>query len=109
MRASRRTRGSKSALLAAAAALTTLLVVHAATSWIAPGSGNWTIAVNWSAGVPVAGSDVFINHADSTSRTITYNYTGASILFNSMTVNNFGTGSNTFSQPANTLNTSTET
>ena len=54
-------------------------------SWTAPGSGNWSNPANWSTGVPAAGQDV--NIANGTNPTVSYDYTGANVTLNSLTLN----------------------
>src|SRR4051812_35468116 len=101
-----RWRASRAWLLGAAAlaAMPTPWALGASSSWTFNGNGNWTLAANWLGGAPATASDAFIIHNDAINRTITYNYSGASIQFNSLTVDNSGTGSNLFSQSNNTFN-----
>jgi hypothetical protein len=74
----------------------------ATDSWVAD-SGNWSIAGNWSIGVPTATADVFIVQSDLVDRSVTYDYAGPSISLNSLTVDNTGGGTNTLSQADNNL------
>src|SRR5689334_6715118 len=109
LRAGRRAGRASSWLFAAVVAAAPAGAQAQTSSWTHNASGNWTVASNWVGGVPVDGSDIYIIHNDAISRTITYNYTGASINFNSLTVDNTGTGTELFSQSANTFNCSNET
>jgi hypothetical protein len=81
----------------------------ATSSWTFAGSGNWTVNSNWAGGTPIAASDAVISHNDAINRTIGYDYGGASIQLNTMTVNNSGTGSEIFSQGGKVLNVFDET
>jgi hypothetical protein len=72
------------------------------------GSDNWSVAGNWSAGVPGAGSDASISEADGVSRTVNYDYTGSPVTLNSLTVDltgGTGAATNTLSIADNDLTT----
>src|SRR5439155_20704658 len=96
-------------LMAAAMAAAPVTKVAALPNWTFAGSGSWTVASNWLGGVPTSSNNINIVHAVGVNRTITYDYTGASILFATMSVENTGTGSALFSQSANTFNSANET
>src|SRR5205823_192018 len=100
----RRKCGKRFYLIAAAISATPAITGAANSSWTFNGSGNWTLTGNWLGGTPVAGSDVFSRHSDAINRTITYDYAGASIQFNSFQIDQTGTGSEIFSQSTNTFN-----
>src|SRR5437764_14740282 len=104
-----RRRRAASCAMAALASLPSL--AHAiSTTWTFAGSGNWSVASNWNPGVPGAGSDVALTTNGTINRTVNYDYAGASIQFNSLSISNFGFGSGLmiFSQAANTFNCITE-
>src|SRR5207302_258297 len=73
------------------------------------GSGNWNVGGNWTAGVPVAGSDANIIENDAINRVVTYDYTGVAVTLSALTLDNAGSGLNTLSQSANVLNSASET
>jgi hypothetical protein len=77
------------------------------------GSGIWTSTDNadWSLGhPPAAGDNADIINSDSTSRGIAYAYTGPVIALNTLTVANFGSGTNLLSinEPGTVLSCQTE-
>src|SRR5438874_10133754 len=91
-------------MAAAAAALWSAAPAHAViTTWSFNGSGNWSLASNWSNGVPGANFDVGIPQNDAISRTVTYDYAGPAITLTSLTIYNTGSGVNSLSQSANNL------
>jgi hypothetical protein len=96
------------AILAAATAVGPIGVAPALgqDQWIA-GDGNWSVPGNWSPGnVPGAGDDVDITFTDGVNRTVNYDYTGAPVTLNSLTVNltnSIGTSSSVLSMSANAL------
>src|SRR5438876_8917898 len=102
---SRRCSRVQKRLLLATAALASLPSVSRAvvTYWTFNGSGNWSVASNWNNGAPGAASDAALEAFDAINRTINYDYGGASIQFNSLTIAN-NSGSAIFSQSANTFN-----
>ena len=108
LRKKRRNGRARSWLVVAALAAAPASALAAKTTWTFSGNGSWTVASNWLGGTPVNGSDVFIRDNDAINRTISYDYSGASIQFNTVTVENSGTGSDAFSQSANTFNSVTE-
>jgi hypothetical protein len=76
--------------------------------------GNWSTAANWtnsSSGhtVPAQSDTVDIINSDTTSRTITYDYTGSAVVLTSLYIGNQGTGTNSLSMTGNTLKASSET
>src|SRR5581483_5494865 len=86
-----------------------LCALGATSSWTFAGNGNWSVSSNWVGGVPAAGTDAVIAHADGTNRVINYDYGGASIQLNSLTVNNTGVGSEIFSQGGKQITVLSET
>jgi hypothetical protein len=71
----------------------------ATETWTAD-NGDWDTASNWNNGAgPVPGSNdtVDITNNDSISRTVTYNYTGSVVTLESLTIDNYGIGTNTLS------------
>ncbi len=83
----------------------------AATSTWTDGSGNWSLAANWSGGVPVAASVVNITLTDGVGRNITYDYTGAPVTLGTLTVDltNFtGSATTLLSMSANNITTAGE-
>ncbi|MGD0767930.1 MAG: hypothetical protein ABSB42_07005 [Tepidisphaeraceae bacterium] len=98
----RRRRGIGLLAMAAASAVCLQMshrALGATETWTA-GSGNWATTANWNSGagpVPAAGDTVNITNDDSTSRIITYNYTGSAITLGSLTIDNDGLGTNTLS------------
>jgi hypothetical protein len=81
---------------------------RAATDFWNTGSGNWNTALNWTSGVPTAGKDVYIVESDSVDRVVSYDYGGATMTLNSLTLDNLGAGTNTLAQAAQYLNVTTE-
>ena len=71
-----------------------------ASFWNVPTNGNWTVGSNWLNGVPVSGSDAYVEHTDNFARTVTYNYTGGSIQFDSLQLDHAGNGVTEFAQIA---------
>jgi hypothetical protein len=93
--------------LAAVLLLLSASVVRATDNWI-DGSDNWSVPGNWSSGVPGAGTDASISDTDGISRTVNYDYSGAPVALNSLTVDLTGGTSeatNTLSIPGNNLTT----
>jgi hypothetical protein len=97
---------------ALAMALTSLFVWRANGSLAATrswndGSGNWSVAGNWSpAGVPTAGDTANITLTDGISRTINYDYTGPAITLGNLIVdlqNYTGADTTTFAMTTNNL------
>ena len=78
MRSSTSARIARRAILftAALSAIPTSTQAASGSSWTFNGNGNWNTASNWFGGVPVAGSDVFITHANAINHTVTYDYGG---------------------------------
>jgi hypothetical protein len=78
--------------------------------------GNWSVAGNWNpASVPGAGDDVSIAFSDLVNRTINYDYTGAPVALDSLTLDmtnfsggNSGTASSVLTMSANNLTANTE-
>src|SRR5689334_4703715 len=111
----RRVRSTNLRVAAAAAALTSVVgVVHpalgVATNWTFNGSGNWSVASNWSLAVPFQNADTNISFNDAIARTINYDYTGAQVTLNSLVLNNNNsTGATTLSQPGGIVTTLAET
>src|SRR5437762_7657173 len=98
-RAVRRICRRSAVVMAAASALWHTAPAHAViTTWSFNGSGNWSLASNWSNGVPGANFDVGIQQNDAITRTVTYDYVGPAITLTSLTIYNAGSGVNTFSQ-----------
>jgi hypothetical protein len=99
-------------LTAAASVLCPAVLAFAGSDSWSAGDGNWSEADNWSpANVPEAGDDVDIEFADGVNRTINYDYTGAPVTLNSLTLDltNFsGTTSSVLSISANNLTANTE-
>ena len=75
----------------------------AADSWT-DGTGNWSLAANWSAGVPTSLS-VSISNNDAVNRTVTYDYTGSPVTLGQIGINNSGGGTDTLSMPGHVLTT----
>jgi hypothetical protein len=95
-------------LLAIFSLLLPAIGARATSTWNV-GSGNWSVAGNWSpSGVPGASAVVDITNSDAINRTITYDYTGAAVTLNLLTVDNSGGGTDTFSMPANNLTSTAE-
>ena len=70
-------------------------------------SGSWTLSTNWTpSGTPATGDVIEIENSDSTSRTITYDYTGAAVSLSELFLDNTGTGTDTLSMTANNLTVS---
>src|SRR5262249_30502269 len=75
-------------------------------------TGNWSTTTNWSAtsptgadnaGIPAAASDVFVT-TDSATHALTYDYTGAAIELNLLSISSASISS-MFNMSANTLTT----
>jgi hypothetical protein len=81
--------------LVLAAIAATPLVAHADKTWkAAVTSGGWTVPSNWNEGaIPLNTDNVFIVHADATSRSISYVGSYSSNL--RLDVDNSGSGTNT--------------
>ena len=101
--------------------LATLCFAAAAVPWPAlavekdwkttVGSGSWSTLFpgNWLQGaIPAAGDDAYIVHNDAINRIVTYDYTGGPITLGSVHLDNTGAGTNTLSQSANVLSSTTE-
>ncbi|MDP9174241.1 MAG: hypothetical protein M3O30_10310 [Planctomycetota bacterium] len=77
-------------------------------SWIGTTSGNWTDNTQWSTGnAPSANQDVNITNAYTGTQTITYDYAGPAITFNSVTVDATTGGTNVLAMSTNTLTVGT--
>src|SRR5438309_1212030 len=71
------------------------------------GSGNWSNAGNWTAGVPGNSSDGLIVEADAVNRVVTYDYNPVfPVTLLSLRVDNTGTGVNTLTQGSTTFSLS---
>src|SRR5580658_5822296 len=82
-------------LAAAAVSLPTVALASTTRNWIA-GSSNWNTPGNWNpTGVPAAGDSVNIINNDSSSRVITYNYSGMPVTLVGMLLSDTGGGSDT--------------
>src|SRR5277367_44352 len=87
--------------LAALAAMASLPAFVSANpqnrNWIA-GSSDWNTAGNWSpTGVPLNGDSADIINADSSSRTITYDYPGPAATLLALYLDNHGGGTDILS------------
>lgn len=86
------------------------LSLHAAdSSWTWIGSGSWSTASHWTAGIPAANDRAFITHSDAIDRTVTYDYEGISLGLSGVTIDNQGSGSTILTQSAHLLTTSSLT
>ena len=70
-----------------------LSVPGAMRTWIASsGAGSWSVAGNWSpSGAPDAGDDVIIPKVGLSNATVTYDYTGPTVVLNSLNVSGLQT------------------
>lgn len=109
MRVSRKNggRGSRRVTLSWAAAVAAASLAGRASgspdNWNA-GSGNWSVAGNWTAGVPGNSSDVLIVESDAVNRVVTYDYNPVfPVTPLSLRVDNTGTGVNTLTQGITTF------
>jgi T5SS/PEP-CTERM-associated repeat protein len=82
------------------------------TDWTnAAGDGSWSDAGNWDNGVPATGYTANITSTLGLNQTITYDYTGAAVNLNTLTVDltgGIGTASSVLSMSANTLTVTNE-
>jgi hypothetical protein len=96
------------ALAASAVALPAVPVIAGSDSWIGTSDGNWTDGTRWSNTVPpVGGDDVYITNTFSGTQTITYDYGGSPVTYNSVTVDATGGGTNVLLMPSNSLTVNT--
>jgi hypothetical protein len=84
------------------------MVASADNVWIPDTGGNWSVAANWSTGVPVAGDFVDIEESDNDARTVGYDYTGPPVTLSGLYIDltdgtTTTTATNTLSITANTL------
>jgi hypothetical protein len=101
------------ALLCAAVAATLPAMASAQTTdWTnAAGDGSWSDARNWDNGVPAAGYTANIANTLGFSQTVTYDYTGAAVTLNTLTVDlsgGIGTASSMLSMSGNAMTTTNE-
>jgi len=92
-------------IIVALAGLWPIRLASAQDNWN-DGTGNWSVPVNWSAGVPGSGAIVNIDDSDGISRTITYDYTGTAVTLYELTIDltgGSGSATNTLAIPGNNL------
>src|SRR5207237_690276 len=102
----RRARGGCRAALCLASAAAAWHAFAAEKDWNPTvSSGNWTTPGNWLQNAPPADQDdvVITNTPDAGDHNVTYDYTGPTIVLDSVRIENIGTGTNTLTQTLGTL------
>src|SRR5277367_1057899 len=84
-------------LAATVAALPVVASASTTRNWFV-GSGNWSTPGDWNpSGVPAAGDYANIINGDATTRTITYDYTGAAVTLTGIFLSDTSGGSEVLS------------